>query len=86
MHGPHLTHDRNRHAFHMQITDIKTGRRKIELHLPANLAAVALRSGAQLLPAGYDPAQLVEALEEAHTFALEVVDELNGERIVISVD
>lgn len=69
----------------MHITDLHSGRRKVELRLPANVAAVALRQGARLIPPGHNAAELTEALQREQPLDLLLVDESNGERIVITI-
>lgn len=71
---------------HIAITDVRTGQRKVDLRLPLQLAAVALRSGARLLPPGHDPEALVVALENGTPLDLNVVDQANGERVVITIN
>ena len=70
---------------HIQIDDLQTGRHKVDVRLPTNLAAVALRSGARLVPPGHDVQQLVTALDEGMPLDLHLQDEANGELIVITI-
>ncbi len=70
---------------HIQIDDLQTGQHKVDMRLPINLAAVALRSGARLLPPGQDTQQLAGALDAGTPLALHLKDEANGERIVITI-
>ncbi len=70
---------------HLQIIDTVSGRCKIDLRLPVNLAAVALRSGAQLLPTPADLAALATALQRRQPWHIEVAHATNHERILIDV-
>ena len=77
--------NRRSRELRIRIDDLQTGRPKVDVRLPANLAAVALRSGARLVPAGQDTQQLAQALDEGAPIELHLADEANGERIHITI-
>jgi len=84
MDAPQTPQPRSR-ELHIQIDDLQSGRRKVDVRLPINLAAVALRAGVRLLPPGAETQQLSTALAAGTPLALQLQDEANGERIVITI-
>ncbi|MBA3943177.1 MAG: hypothetical protein H0X37_01285 [Herpetosiphonaceae bacterium] len=70
---------------HIRIDDLQTGQHKVDVRIPTNLAAVALRSGARLLPPNQDTQQLTGALDAGTPLDLHLEDTANGERIMITI-
>jgi hypothetical protein len=71
----------------VRITDVDSGRVKVALTLPVGLVGVAVRLGAQLVPAGPGTSTLLGTIERGELKEpVEILDEDNGERVEIALE
>jgi hypothetical protein len=75
--------------FRVRITDLTTGRDKVNVNIPMGLVNVGMKMGARFTPDMGD-LQLDEVIEQirggAHGKVVDVVDEDEGERVEIFVE
>jgi len=74
---------------HVKVTDLASGRLKVNVNVPMGLMDVALRMGARFMPKTdtVDPQQLMEAIRTGGVGKIvEVEDEEGGERVEVYVD
>lgn len=74
---------------HIRVTDMASGKTKVNVNVPMNLVDVAVRMGARFAPKteSVDPQQFIEAIRSGGIGkVLEVEDEEDGERVEIYVD
>lgn len=72
----------------VQISDIETGRQRVQVRLPLNLVDVALKMGARLVPAAVSDARtrLEIAMAEGRTGQIvDMVNEEGNERIEVFI-
>ena len=77
------------HTFRVRVTDLTTGRTRIDIAIPTGLVALGVRLGARFAPEGLgvDMADLVRRVEDGVTGVLaDVRDEDRGERIELTVE
>ena len=75
--------------FRVLVTDVETGRVKVNVNLPLNLVSVATKMGARFSPEmeGLDWEELMTAIKEgAAGKIVEVEDDAGGERVEVFVD
>ena len=75
--------------FRVRVTDLRTGKNKVNVNIPMGLVNVGLKMGARFAPEieGFDLAQLTEMLQSGATGKLvEVEDNEDGERVEIFVE
>lgn len=75
--------------FRVRVTDIATGRPKVNVNIPMGLVNVGIKMGARFAPdiEGVDMNQLLEAIKSGqHGKIVDVTDEMDGERVEIFVD
>lgn len=76
--------------FRVRVTDLKTGRRKVNVNIPLGLVDVGLKMGAKFAPAGIeglDMGQLAAAIRSgAQGKIIDVEDEDDGEHVEIFVE
>jgi hypothetical protein len=73
----------------IRVTDLKTGRAKVNVNLPMGLVNVGLKMGARFAPEmeNVDLDEIMEAIKEgAQGKIVEVEDEEDGERVEIYVE
>lgn len=73
----------------VQVTDMRTGKRSVNVNVPLRLVDVGLRMGARFVPdmEGIEVEELVEALKQGMTGkVIDVVDEAEGQRVEIYVE
>ncbi len=75
--------------FRVRVTDLATGRPKVNVNIPMGLVNVGLKMGARFVPdmEGVDMAQVIEAIKSGQQGKImDVSDEDDGERIEIYVE
>lgn len=76
--------------FHVRVTDLKTGKRKVNVNIPLGLVDVGLKMGAKFAPAGLeglDMPQIMAALKSGGEGKIvDVEDEEDGEHVEIFVE
>ncbi|RMF29968.1 MAG: hypothetical protein D6759_12855 [Chloroflexi bacterium] len=73
--------------FRVRVTDLDTGRSKVNINLPWGLINVGLRMGARFAPNDIDLEEVMEAIRSgAEGKIVDVVDEEDGERVEIFVE
>jgi hypothetical protein len=73
----------------IRVTDMKSGRAKVNVNLPMGLVNVGLKMGAKFAPEvqGMDVQQITEAINSGMTGKIiDVTDEEDGEHVEIYVD
>lgn len=75
--------------FRVRVTDLRTGRNKVNVNIPMGLVNVGMKMGARFAPdmEGVDLNQLTEMVKSGATGKLvEIEDEEDGERVEIFVE
>jgi len=75
--------------FRVRVTDLATGRSKVNVNIPMGLVNVGMRMGARFAPniSGVDAEQVLRAVREgAHGKVIDVENTEDGERVEIFVD
>jgi hypothetical protein len=73
----------------IRVTDLNSGRVKVNVNVPMGLVDVATRMGARFTPktASVDPQELLDAIRSGNTGkVIDVEDQEDGERVEIYVD
>jgi hypothetical protein len=75
--------------FRVRVTDVTTGRNKVNVNIPMGLVNVGVRMGARFIPedADIDIQELVDQIRSgAHGKIFEVIDEESGEHVEIFIE
>jgi predicted hydrocarbon binding protein len=75
--------------FRVHVTDLRTGKSKVNVNIPMGLVNVGMRMGAKFAPEmnGVDVEKLVQAIKEGvHGKVIDVEDEEGGEHVEIYVE
>jgi hypothetical protein len=75
--------------FRVRVTDLSTGKPKVNVNIPMGLVNVGMRMGARFAPdiAGIDTAQVMQAIRDGvQGKVVDVEDEDDGERVEIFVE
>jgi len=75
--------------FRVRVTDMQSGKVKVNVNIPMGLVNVGMRMGAKFAPdmAGIDVDQMVKAIKEgAHGKIIDVEDQQDNERVEIYVE
>ncbi len=76
--------------FHVRVTDLKTGKRKVNVNIPLGLVDVGLKMGAKFTPAGLeglDMEQIMAAIRAGGQGKIaDLQDEEDGEHVEIFVE
>jgi hypothetical protein len=75
--------------FRVRVTDLRTGKNKVNVNIPMGLVKVGMKMGARFAPEmeGMDLSQISEMVEAGATGKLvEIEDEEDGERVEIFVE
>jgi hypothetical protein len=76
--------------FRVRVTDLKTGRRKVNVNIPLGLVDVGLKMGAKFAPAGLEGLDMNQILAAIKTGGegkiVDVEDEEDGEHVEIFVE
>jgi hypothetical protein len=75
--------------FRVRVTDLDTGRNKVNVNIPMGLVNVGMKMGARFVPdtANVDFDEIAEQIRSgAHGKILEVIDEEDGEHIEIFIE
>jgi len=75
--------------FRVRVTDLKTGKNKVNVNIPVALVNVGVKMGARFVPEGktVDLAKLTEAIQNgAQGKLLDVEDEESAERVEVFVE
>jgi|YNPNPStandDraft_1061719.scaffolds.fasta_scaffold02719_10 hypothetical protein len=75
--------------FRVRVTDLRTGKNKVNVNIPVGLVHVGMRMGAKFAPdmAGIDIGQIVQAVKEGVSGKIiDVEDQEDGERVEIYVE
>jgi len=78
-----------RRWFRVRVTDMRTGRNKVNVNIPVGLVHVGMRMGAKFVPdmAGVDFEELIAAIKQgAQGKVIDVENEDDGERVEIYVE
>lgn len=76
--------------FRVRVTDLKTGRRKVNVNIPLGLVDVGLKMGAKFAPAGLeglDVNQILTAMKSGtQGKVVDVEDEEDGEHVEVFIE
>ena len=75
--------------FRVRVTDLRTGKNKVNVNIPMGLVEVGIKMGARFAPdvEGLDVAEITKAIREgAMGRIIDVEDEEDGERVEIFVE
>jgi DUF4097 and DUF4098 domain-containing protein YvlB len=75
--------------FRVRVTDVSTGRNKVNVNIPLGLASVGIKMGARFAPEmeGVDYNQVMEAIRSGQQGKIiDITDEEDGERVEIFVE
>jgi hypothetical protein len=75
--------------FRVRITDMNSGRQKVNVNIPVSLVSVGIRMGARFVPemAGVDVHQAMEAIKNGQVGKIvDIADDQEGERVEIYVE
>jgi hypothetical protein len=76
--------------FRVRVTDMKTGRRKVNVNIPLGLVDVGLKMGAKFAPAGLeglDMNQILSAIKNGgEGKVVDVEDEEDGEHVEVFIE
>jgi hypothetical protein len=76
--------------FHIRVTDLNTGKRKVNVNIPLGLVDVGLKMGARFAPAeiqGFDMEQIMAAIKAGREGKIaDVRDEQENEHVEIFVE
>ncbi len=86
---PRAAPTRTSRWFRVRVTDLHTGKQKVNVSIPLSLVEVGLKMGARFAPQteGIDFEQIVKAIREgAEGRIVDVEDEDGGEHVEISIE
>ncbi len=76
--------------FRVRVTDLKTGKRKVNVNIPLGLVDVGMKMGAKFAPAGLeglDMAQIISAIKNGGEGKIvDVEDEEDGEHVEVFIE
>ncbi len=76
--------------FRVRVTDLKTGRRKVNVNIPLSLVDVGMKMGAKFAPAGlegFDMNQIMAAIKGgSEGKVVDVEDEEDGEHVEVFIE
>ncbi len=76
--------------FRVRVTDLKTGRRKVNVNIPLGLVDVGMKMGAKFAPAGlegFDMNQILTVIRSgAEGKVVDVEDEEDGEHVEVFIE
>ena len=75
--------------FRVRVTDLKSGKRKVNVNIPLGLVDVGLKMGAKFAPTGFgiDTSQILAAVKSgAEGKIVEVDDEEDGEHVEVFIE
>lgn len=76
--------------FRVCVTDLRTGRRKVNVNIPLGLVDVGLKMGAKFAPAGVeglDMNQIIDVIKSGgHGKVVDVQDEEDGEHVEVFIE
>jgi hypothetical protein len=76
--------------FRVRVTDLRTGRRKVNVNIPLGLVDVGLKMGAKFAPAGlegFDVNQIIAAIKSgSEGKVVDVEDEEDGEHVEVFIE
>lgn len=75
--------------FRVRVTDLRTGKNKVNVNIPMGLVEVGIKMGARFAPevAGLDVAEITKAIREGtQGRIIDVEDEEDGERVEIFIE
>ena len=71
----------------IQVTNLETGQRKVNISMPWGLVSVGAKMGARFAPEGIDLEELMAAIDAGATGKIiDVIDEEDNERVEIYVE
>ena len=71
----------------IQVTNLETGQRKVNISMPWGLVSVGAKMGARFAPEGIDLEELMAAIDAGATGEIiDVIDEEDNERVKIYVE
>jgi len=88
--APHPSPGTSGKWFRVRVTDMKTGRRKVNVNIPLGLVDVGLKMGAKFAPAGLeglDMNQILTAIKSGgEGKVVDVEDEEDGEHVEVFIE
>lgn len=76
--------------FHVSVTDLKTGKRKVNVNIPLSLVDIGLKMGAKFAPAGLerlDANQIINAIKSGGEGKIvDVENEEEGEHVEVFIE
>lgn len=88
--APHPSPGTTGKWFRVRVTDMKTGRRKVNVNIPLGLVDVGLKMGAKFAPAGLeglDMNQILSAIKNGgEGKVVDVEDEEDGEHVEVFIE
>ncbi len=88
--GPQPSPSTSGRWFRVRVTDLKTGRRKVNVNIPLGLVDVGLKMGAKFAPAGVeglDMNQIMAAVRSGgQGKVVDVEDEEDGEHVEVFIE
>lgn len=88
--GPHPSPGTSGRWFRVRVTDLRSGRRKVNVNIPLGLVDVGLKMGAKFAPAGLeglDMNQIIAAVKTGGTGKIvDVEDEEDGEHVEVFIE
>lgn len=84
---PRAVHPAAPRRFHIRVTDLTTGRAKVDVNLPWSLVSVGINMGARFTPRGIDIEQMMQAIDsDTSGRVMDIIDEEDDERVEIFVE
>lgn len=80
---------RNGHWFRIKVSDLHSGRDRVNIRLPVNMLTTGMKMGARFSPQieGVDPERLVALVQSGQVGKIvDVTDQIDGEHIEISIE
>ena len=88
--GPHASPGASGRWFRVQVTDLRSGRRKVNVNIPLGLVDFGLKMGAKFAPAdfeGLDVDQIIAAIKAGGIGKIvDVEDEEDGKHVEVFVE
>ena len=73
--------------FHIRVTDLATGKAKVDVNLPWSLVSVGINMGARFAPRDIDIEQMMETIDaDTSGKVMDIIDEEDSERVEIFVE
>jgi len=84
---PPVVHPAAPRRFHIRVTDLTTGKAKVDVNLPWSLVSVGINMGARFAPRDIDIEQMMQTIDSSTSGkVMDIVDEEDSERVEIFVE